>query len=110
ACPFQVSLEPGERRPAWCPRCGGDLKEPAPVKAKVAAEPAAAPTAVAEFPPAGEAPHATDFVPPGGEDEGGPAGQVFRSSLLRQAVGWACVVMCLGIALAAASQLPHPRK
>jgi hypothetical protein len=95
------------------------LKEPAPVNVKVAAETAAAPTAVAEFPPAGsaqskgpagEAPHATDFVPPGGDDEGGPAGEVFRASLLRQAAAWACAVVCLGIVLVAASQLAHPPK
>ncbi len=118
ACPFRMSLEPDERRPPWCPRCGGNLKEPAPVKAIVAAETAAAPTAVAEFPTAGsaqskgsagEAPNPTDFVLPV-DEEGGPAGQVFRGSLLRQAAAWACAVVCLGIALAAASQLPHPRK
>src|SRR5205807_9393265 len=28
-CPYMVAVPPGEKRPAWCPRCGADLKEAA---------------------------------------------------------------------------------
>lgn len=115
-CPFRVSVDPGERRPPWCPACGADLKEAAPLKAPATV---AASVAVAEFPvpggaqgnvPAAQPRGFTDAVPPDGPDADGAGAEVFRSKLLWQAAAWGCAVVCLGIVLVAASQLAHPPK
>lgn len=131
-CSFHVSVEPGERKPPWCPRCGADLKETSPLKVATAATTslhsagdaaavrlpanAAAIAGVAEHPledsSPGEGPalqtgsprnpnFLADYVEIGAE------GEVFRSNLVWQAAAWVCGVVCLGIVLAAASQLPR---
>lgn len=136
ACPFHASIDAGARRPPWCPCCGGDLKQaaasqattapgaaavfdPARIAARQAPAPGAAVATIAELPaagspagkgPAAQTPRSTGAVPPSPHDEGGAAEAVFRANPVWLLLAGGCVLACLGITLAAASQLPHPRK
>lgn len=137
SCPFHANIDAGERRPPWCPRCGADLKQAAASQATTATgvagvlDPArlaaaagtpataAVVATAAELPAARrsagkdsttQTPIATDAVPPGRHDDDGAAGEVFRCNPIWLLLAGVCVLACLGITLAAASQLPHPRK
>jgi hypothetical protein len=49
-------------------------------------------------------------APSRSHNEDRAAGEVFGGKLLWQAAAWGCAVVCLGIVLAAGSQLSHPPK
>ncbi len=123
-CSYQVSVEPGERARPWCSRCGADLKAAVPMLALAGAvarnqshenRAEALPPSVRhheclEAPEDGRLP-----LPPGpalssvdAAAESDVAHEVFRTKLVWQMAAWGCLVVCLGIAAVAASQIIHP--
>ncbi len=121
-CPYMVAVQPGEKRPPWCPRCGSDLKEAA-LEVQVAAVTAVSADsplkdhangiyAEAKTPSLQEKPLPALLQPPptAGQEltELEPAGEQFGCNLLWPVIGFLCVVVCGGIVAVAVSQLLHP--
>ncbi len=112
-CTYVVAVQPGERLPPWCPRCGADLKVAAPEP--VAAAPRKVPAAETQESPVaarecrGPAP-LLPAAPPETVPAAPPAepGEVFTTKLIWQAAAWACTLVCLGIVAIAASQAINP--
>jgi hypothetical protein len=116
-CPYVVAVQPGEKAPPWCPRCGSDLKPATPVVAATAV------TEVAGFPaPNGELPtrsavreESPESVPvestlpslPEEEASDTPE-EVFPCKLIWPMVACVCAIVCLGIVTIAVSQFINP--
>jgi hypothetical protein len=112
-CSYVVALQPGEKSPPWCPRCGGDLKVAAPELVGAAAAIPASSRSNAEETPAlpiarRECRELEPLAPvaPADDEETAPAEpeEVFATKLIWQAIAWVCVLVCLGIVGVAASQ------
>src|SRR5947199_5980687 len=104
-CPYTVAVQPGERPPVWCPRCGSDLKaivpaneakpvrisavDVSPVNASDSAAVEPKPLRIPEEDGSERAPLLPTPVPSAvGEDAAlDTSGEVFGASLLWLAIG-----------------------
>jgi hypothetical protein len=118
-CPFIVTVQPGDKAPPWCPRCGADLQTATPVVMGASATgvtglPAAniaVPTHGALYESGPELDLQTPALPSLLREETlGTSEEVFRGKLLWQLVAGGCAIVCFGIVAIAVSQLIHPRK
>jgi hypothetical protein len=116
-CSYTIAVQPGEKRPPWCPRCGADLKETAAAPIRPPATPASplniqANGAFAETKTAtrlNDKPllDAAPALAPHDSIEDTP-GEVFACKWLWPVVAFLCMIVCLGIVGIAVSQLIHP--